>query len=105
MPLGEARSVICRMRRGMRCHSPQTGAMWWSTPSCNAGRPSAESTNFRPCHAVRAALQTLHLVTSTQTWSKPSPPMAVRIGDPAVPLGSPSSQMRDCRWQVSSAFS
>ena len=48
-------------------------------------------------HKAQAVMQKLHLVTSTQTWSKPSPPIAVRMGDPAVPLGSPSSQMRDCR--------
>lgn len=89
------------MDRG--CEIAQANHVWWSTPRCNQASLTLERHRVQASdrEAAQAAVPKLNLVTSTQTWSKPSPPMAVRMGDPAVPLGSPSSQMRDCRWRGS----
>ena len=42
--------------------------------------------------AERKAGRLLHLMTRTQQWSSCSPSIAPRMGRPAVPDGSPSSE-------------
>ena len=69
---------------------PRVRRQWRSSSSC--AHTYANRHNFWDRLMLLETRQ--HLVTRTQTPSRPSPVMPERMGGPAVPPGSPSSELR-----------
>ena len=71
--------------------------MGWGGWGCNGPPPPHQTHTLPPLDTSVSATQggcLTHRVTSTHTPSRPSPSIADKMGRPAVPPGSPSSELR-----------